>query len=374
MLQFIDLQAQYSRLQDEMEQAVLRVLRGGKYIMGPEIAELEIQLARFAGVSHCISCASGTDALVMSLMAKGVGPGDAVFVPPFTFVATAESIATVGATPIFVDVDPATFNLSPKRLEEAIGRVKEAGALMPGAVIAVDLFGLPADYQGINSTAARHGMFVIEDAAQSFGARAGNRRAGALAEIGCTSFFPAKPLGCYGDGGAIFTDDADLAEILRSIRVHGQGSHKYDNVRLGITGRLDTIQAAVLLVKLQIFEKELTDRQRVAALYARAIRDAGLRLELPRSPEGMTSAYAQFSLLADNDADRAEFLDRLAARGIPTAIYYPKPLHLQPAFAYLGHKQGDFPVSEDLSSRIFSLPMHPYLDEQAIGSIVAALA
>lgn len=374
MLQFIDLQAQYLRVQPEMEEAVINVLRSGKYIMGPQIEELEKQLSSFVEVPHCITCASGTDALVMSLMARGIGPGDAVFAPPFTFVATAEAIATVGATPVFVDVDGDTFNISPERLEEEIASTQKAGILRPRAVIGVDLFGLPADYQRINSTAARGDMFVVEDAAQSFGARAGNRRSCALASVACTSFFPAKPLGCYGDGGAVFTDDAALAEVLRSIRVHGQGSHKYDNIRLGITGRLDTVQAAILLVKLQVFESELADRQRIAAAYSEAIRGAGLPLQLQSVAQGETSAYAQYSVLAASATDRDLMITRLAERRVPTMVYYPKPLHLQPAFAYLGYRKGDFPVSEDISTRIFSLPMHPYLTEEAIESIVAALA
>lgn len=374
MLQFIDLQAQYSRIQDDIEQAVLNVLRGGKYIMGPEVAELEAELARFVQVNECISCASGTDALVMALMAKNVGPGDAVFTPPFTFVATAEAIATVGATPVFVDIDEATFNIDPWKLDQAVERVKDHGSLAPRAIIAVDLFGVPADYERINATAAREGLFVIEDAAQSFGALSGNRRAGALAEIGCTSFFPAKPLGCYGDGGAIFTDDPALAEVLRSIRVHGQGSDKYENVRLGLTGRLDTVQAAILLVKMKVFEKELDERERVADAYTKAIADLGHPVQAPQVPEGCRSAWAQYSVLAHGTAERQRLMAKLTAAGVPTAVYYPKPLHLQQAFAHLGHTAGDFPVSEDMASRIFSLPMHPYLDQATIGTIVRAMA
>lgn len=373
MLQFIDLQAQFRDIQKEVEDAVLNVLRGGRYIMGPEVAELEGELARFAGTRHCISCASGTDALVMALMAKGIGPGDAVFTPPFTFVATAEAIATVGATPVFVDVDPATFNIDPDKLGEAVGRVRDQATLEPRGIIAVDLFGLPADYERINAIAQGSGLFVIEDAAQSFGARSGNSRAGSLAEIGCTSFFPAKPLGCYGDGGAIFVDDDEIDSVLRSIRVHGQGSEKYDNVRLGLTGRLDTVQAAVLLVKLKRFEQEIEERQRVAAAYGSAIREAGLPLETPQVPDGMLSAWAQYSVLARSAPERSAMMEALKAAGVPTMIYYPKPLHLQQAFAGLGHGQGDFPVSEDLASRIFSLPMHPYLDEATITKIVGTL-
>jgi dTDP-4-amino-4,6-dideoxygalactose transaminase len=373
MLPFIDLHTQYSQIQDEIEQAVLRVLRGGKYIMGPEVAELESELARFVQTTECVSCASGTDALVMALMAKGVGPGDAVFTPPFTFVATAEAVSTVGATPVFVDIDLSSFNVDPEKLDEAIERVKAEGRCAPRAIIAVDLFGLPADYKRINTTAAREGLFVIEDAAQSFGAQSGNRRAGALAELGCTSFFPAKPLGCYGDGGAIFTDDPALADVLRSIRVHGQGSDKYENVRLGITGRLDTIQAAILLVKLKVFEQELEDRDRIAAMYAAALADADVPVQAPQRPDGHRSAWAQYSVLAEGPAERDRLMAQLLAAGVPTAIYYPKPLHLQQAFAHLGYAAGDFPVSEDAASRVFSLPMHPYLTEATIGTIVRAM-
>ena len=388
MIQFIDLRTQFEKIQPEVEEAVLRVLRGGQYIMGPEVAELEAELARFAGVEHAVSCASGTDALVMALMAKGVGPGDAVFAPPFTFVATAEAIATVGATPIFVDIHPATFNIDPEALDRAVRAVKDRDAsihplprldgealarLTPKGIIAVDLFGLPADYDRINAVAADHGLFVIEDAAQSFGGRAGNRRAGALAEIGCTSFFPAKPLGCYGDGGALFTDDAELAALFKSIRVHGQGSDKYENVRIGITGRLDTVQAAVLLEKLKLFEGELAERQRVAQAYDAAIREAGVPVVTPVVPQGYFSAWAQYSVLAENGAERDRLMNQLKAAGVPTAIYYPKSLHLQTAFAPLGYQAGDFPVSEDMSGRVFSLPMHPYLDGETIGRIVRAM-
>jgi dTDP-4-amino-4,6-dideoxygalactose transaminase len=389
MVQFIDLKTQYSGIQEEVEAAVLKVLRGGQYIMGPEVLELEEALSAYVGVAHTVSCASGTDALVMALMAKGVGPGDAVFAPPFTFVATAEAVATVGATPVFVDVDPVTFNIDAAAFERAVRAVEEGdpdthplprlpagelAKLTPKGLIGVDLFGLPADYEALNAVAAKRDMFVIEDAAQSFGGRAGNRRAGSLAEIGCTSFFPAKPLGCYGDGGAIFTDDADFAALLRSIRVHGQGNDKYENVRIGITGRLDTVQAAILLTKLKVFDREMDERQRVAGLYERAIREADLPLVTPRIPHGYLSAWAQYSVLARDPAERQRMMAQLGEAGIPTAIYYPKPLHLQQAFAPLRYREGDFPVSENLAGRIFSLPMHPYLEEETIRSIAAAMA
>jgi UDP-2-acetamido-2-deoxy-ribo-hexuluronate aminotransferase len=389
VLQFIDLRAQYARIQDEVEQAALRSMRSGQHILGPEVEQLEAELAEFVGTRHSISCASGTDALVMALMAKGVGPGDAVFTVPFTFMATAEAISTVGATPVFVDVDPFTFNIEPAGLERAISALaggngsdhalprigsEVLAGLTPKGIIGVDLFGLTADYTAINAIASRHGLFVIEDAAQSLGATADNRRAGALAEIGCTSFFPAKPLGCYGDGGAIFTDDSDLDHVLRSIRVHGQGDDKYENVRMGITGRLDAIQAAILRVKLTIFEDELEARQRVARRYSERISAAGLGLVVPRIPDRHTSAWAQYSVLASTSESRAGYIQRLREAGVPTMIYYPKPLHLQPAFAPLGYQAGDFSVSEELSQRIFSLPMHPYLEDEQVDMIVEAMA
>jgi dTDP-4-amino-4,6-dideoxygalactose transaminase len=335
-----------------------QVLAHGQYILGPEVMELEACLAHYVGVKHAITCASGTDALLMALMAYGVGPGDAVFTSPFTFIATAEVIALVGATPIFVDVDPVTFNMDPGALEKAILTIKEsksAHTLTPRGVIPVDLFGQPADYGRINPLARKHGLFVLEDAAQSFGATWEGRRAGSLAEVAATSFFPAKPLGGYGDGGAIFTDDDGLADLLKSIRNHGQGAHRYDHVRVGINGRLDTLQAAVLLTKMEIFDEEVKARQEVARRYLEGLKG---HVDLPRVSPGCTSVWAQFSVQSD---DRERILGNLRAAEIPYAIYYPKPLHLQEAFAHLNYREGDFPVSEGLSRRIFSLPMHPYL-------------
>jgi UDP-2-acetamido-2-deoxy-ribo-hexuluronate aminotransferase len=371
MIPFIDLSNQYKRIQEEVEEAVLQVLRSGVYIMGPQVEALELALADFVGVRHAISCASGTDALVMALMAKGVGPGHAILTTPFTFMASAEAISLVGATPVFVDVQSDTFNLDPTELQRSIENLDSD--LEPLGIIAVDLFGLPADYPEIQAIADAHGLFVIEDAAQSFGASLGNRAAGALAPIGCTSFFPAKPLGCYGDGGAIFTDDDDLADVLRSVRVHGQGHDRYEHVRIGLTGRLDAIQAAVLSIKLKILPDEIEQRQRVASLYDQAIGSAGLELITPRVPPGRVSAWAQYSVLAKNSQARSAFQQALASAGVPTGVYYPKPLHLQQAFADLGHSKGHFPVAEDLSERIFSLPMHPYLDEGSVNEIVGAM-
>lgn len=386
MIPFIDLGAQYRLIQEEVEAAVLRVLRSGQYILGPEVDALEQALSDFVGVRHAVSCASGTDALVMALMAKGVGAGDAIITTPFTFMASAEAISLVGATPVFVDVDPHSFNIDPAVLSDvsqSLAKASDGAAplpklpldrLRPRGIIAVDLFGLPADYAAIEQIAGEQELFVIEDAAQSFGATLGNRRAGALASIGATSFFPAKPLGCYGDGGALFTDDHDLAELFRSIRVHGQGADRYEHVRIGITGRLDALQAAILSIKLKILPEELEKRQRVAAAYKRAIAERGLPLETPHVPDGYTSAWAQYSVLAADASARSDYQSRLSAAGIPTGIYYPTPLHLQPAFASLGYSRGDFPVAESLSERIFSLPMHPYLNEDDVQSIMRAMS
>ena len=389
MVPFIDLPSQFERIQSEVEERVIAVLRSGQYILGPEVSEFEDKLAKFARVKHAIACSSGTDALIIALMAKGVGPGDAIFTTPFTYFATAEVIALLGATPIFVDIDLNTFNIDPTSLEAAILALKEGNSaksvlpnwpleklrnLSPKGIITVDLFGLPADHDNINPIAADHDLFVVEDAAQGFGGEVNGRRAGTLAEVGCTSFFPAKPLGCYGDGGALFTDDDNLASLFRSIRVHGQGSDRYENVRLGITGRLDALQAAVLIPKLGIFSDELNARQRVASHYEKLISSSSLNLVTPKVPKGYLSAWAQYSVLSEGSVARQLILDQLKAAGVPTMIYYKKALHLQKAFSYLGYKAGDFPMSEQASERIFSLPMHPYLDEQSISNIVKAMS
>jgi len=383
-VRFIDLQAQYARIGDAVERRVLDVLRGGQYILGPEVTELESKLAEFTGVRHCVSCASGTDALQIALMAQAVGPGDAVFVPTFTFVATAEVVSLLGATPIFVDIDPLSFNLNPDALERAIQAVISNDAashvlprngmkLQPRGIIPVDLFGQPADYAHINAIAAKHRLFVIEDAAQSFGALSSGGRAGKLAPVACASFFPAKPLGCAGAGGALFTDDDAQAELFRSVRVHGQGSDRYENVRLGLTGRLDSLQAAVLLAKLDIFIDELAARDRIAARYSQSISARGLGLKTPYLAAGMCSAWAQYSILARDGAHRSACQESLKSAGVPSMIYYPKPLHLQTVFSGLGYRVGDFPAAEDCAARIFSLPMHPYLDASTQDRIVAAL-
>jgi dTDP-4-amino-4,6-dideoxygalactose transaminase len=305
----------------------------------------------------------------MTLMAWGIGPGDAVFTTPFTFIATAETARLLGAVPVFVDIDPATFNLNAELLEPAIQKAKNKG-LTPRAVIPVDLFGLPADYARILAVANQYGLLVLEDAAQSFGAVYSGKRAGHLCNAAATSFFPSKPLGCYGDGGAVFTDDSDLYEKLKSIRVHGQGASKYDNIRLGINGRLDAIQAAVLLVKLGVLDSELAMRQSAAERYTNGLERA---VVTPRIPEHCRSSWAQYSVLAKDGKERGEMQDRLLSKGIQSANYYPKPLHLQRVFSDLGYVPGDMPVAEEISSRIFSLPMHPYLNSEEIDAVILAL-
>jgi dTDP-4-amino-4,6-dideoxygalactose transaminase len=357
-IQFIDLAAQQARIRGQVEERIRKVLDHGKYIMGPEVKELEDKLASYVGAKHCITCASGTDALLMPLMAYGAGPGDAIITTPFTFISTAEVVALLGATPIFVDIDPVTYNLDPAQLEKVMQseRVKQSGLKVKG-IIPVDLFGQPADYDEIEAFAKKHNLFVLEDAAQSFGAEYRGRKTGSFGDVAATSFFPAKPFGCYGDGGAIFTNDENLALKMRSIRVHGQGSDKYDNVRIGINGRFDTMQAAVLLAKLEIFDEELPLRNTVASRYSEKLKG---KYVTPAVKENRSSAWAQYSLLSE---DREGDLQRLKEWNIPTAIYYPKPLHLQDAFRYLGYQKGDFPVSEHCAGRIFSVPMHPYMEE-----------
>ena len=374
-MEFIDLKKQYETIQPLIDERIKTVLQHGKFIMGPEIKELEERLSSYVGCKYCVSCSSGTDALLLGLMAYGVGPGDAIFTTPFTFIATAEVICLLGVTPIFVDIDANTFNIDPQKLVEAIDSLQRGTTQAPGipktvkprGIITVDLFGLPAEYDQINQIAKEHKLFVLEDAAQSFGATYKGKLAGNLTDMAATSFFPAKPLGCYGDGGAIFTNNEALTERVRSIREHGKGSHKYDNVRVGINGRLDTLQAAILLSKLEIFDNELNKRQEVARYYSETLADI---VKVPHVPDGLKSAWAQYSVLSDK---REYFIDRLKEAGIPTAIYYLKPLHLQTAFSFLGYQQGDFPVSEEISERIFSLSMHPYLDQDAQIKIANAL-
>ncbi|HOJ13626.1 MAG TPA: DegT/DnrJ/EryC1/StrS family aminotransferase [Deltaproteobacteria bacterium] len=379
-MQFIDLAAQQERIRGKIVEKIEAVLAHGQYILGPEVREIEERLAAFVGVKHALSCASGTDALLMALMAYGVGPKDAVFTTPFTFVATAEVISLLGATPVFVDIEPDTFTIDADGLEKAIDALdaqdpsrhslpKGFEGLRARGIIAVDLFGQCADYRRIREIAQRRGLFLVEDAAQSFGATYSGKRSCSLADIAATSFFPAKPLGCYGDGGMVFTDDDGLAHALESIRVHGKGSDKYDNVRIGINGRCDTLQAAILLAKFEIFPEEIELRQAAASRYGELLGDVD-GITCPVVRPGCTSVWAQYSPLC---ANRAKVLDALREAGIPTAIYYPKPLHVQAAYAYLGYRPDDFPVSMSVASRIFSLPMHPYLsrrDQERIADVI----
>ena len=362
-MQFIDLKKQYDRISPFVEKRIKGVLDSTKFIMGPDVDDLESKLSRYVNRKYCISCSSGTDALLMSLMAIEVGEGDLVFTTPFTYVATAEVISLLKATPVFVDIDPNTFNIDPDKLEETIKYYKKTSKMNLKAIIPVDIFGLLADYERINSIAKEYNLEVIEDAAQSFGAEFKGQKSCSYGNFSTTSFFPAKPLGCYGDGGAIFTDNKKMVEILKSIRIHGTGSDKYDNVRIGINGRLDTIQASILIEKLKIFDEEFESRQNIGKLYTKYLSD---KVEVPYIPDGHKSAWALYSVLADNNNHRLELMERLSELKIPAVVYYRKPLHLQKAFSYLGYKKGDFEVSEEISSRIFSLPMHPYLEESDI--------
>ena len=367
--EFIDLKKQYEILGEEIRAGINDVLTSARYINGPQVGELEKALSEYMGVKETVACGNGTASMEMALMALNVGPGDAVFCPAFTFIATAEVAALRGARPIFVDIDPRTYNLDPQDLENKIIEVKRRGNFRPRGVIPVDLFGLPADYPAIEALAQKYELFVLEDAAQGFGGRIGQMTAGSFGLIGSTSFFPAKPLGCYGDGGAVMCKEPIIAQRLRSIRAHGAGGHKYEHVRLGTNSRLDTVQAAVLLVKLRAFPGELIERQRVAARYSLNLKSC---LVTPFVPEGYFSSWAQYTVRVP--AGRREALmAALAERGVPTMIYYPKPLHLQPAFADLGGREGDLPHSEQASREVLSLPMHPYLTDAEVDAISADL-
>ena len=368
-LPFIDLAAQRRRLGKSVDEAVSRVLAHCQFINGPEVIQLEAALAAFSGAKHVVTCASGTDALMMVLMAKGVGRGDAVLCPSFTFCATGEAVALTGATPVFVDVDEATFNMDVNSLKRGIATAIKLG-LKPRAVIPVDLFGQSADHDAIGAIAEAEDLFVLDDAAQAFGASYKGRRLGTFGLVTATSFFPAKPLGCFGDGGAIFTDDAELAATLRSVRVHGQGSDKYDNVRLGLTGRLDTMQAAILIEKLKIFEDEIAARNKVAERYAQGL---GNVVTVPRVASGSTSVWAQYTIRLPDGSDRDGFAATLRAQGIPTAIYYPKSMHQQTAYRDFPVADGGLPASERLSDDVISLPMHAYLDEPTQDRIIKAV-
>jgi UDP-2-acetamido-2-deoxy-ribo-hexuluronate aminotransferase len=358
-MEFIDLKAQYERIRPQVDERIRRVLEHGKYIMGPEVAELEERLAAYVGVKHCIGVASGTDALLIAMMALGVGPGDEVITTPFTFIATGEMIALIGAKPVFVDIDPRTYNLDPALIEPAV--TPRTRAILP-----VSLYGQCADLDAINAVAARHGLPVIEDAAQSFGATYKGRRSCALSTIGCTSFFPSKPLGCYGDGGACFTDDDALAKAMRQIRVHGQ-DRRYHHPVIGVNGRIDTLQAAVLLAKLEVFEEEVAARGRIGARYSELLRG---HVTTPHLAPQCTSVYAQYTV---RTPERDSMVESMRAAGVPTAIHYPTPLHMQPAFADLRLGRGSFSAAESAARDVLSLPMHPYLNQGDQDTIATAL-
>ncbi|HZT24485.1 MAG TPA: DegT/DnrJ/EryC1/StrS family aminotransferase [Pseudolabrys sp.] len=365
---FIDVAAQRRRLGRAVDDAVARVMAHCQFILGPEVKRFETELARFCGARHVVSCASGTDALMLTLMAKGIGAGDAVFCPSFTFCATAEVVALVGATPVFVDVEADTFNIDAKQLAAAVETAKRLG-LQPRAVIPVDLFGLPADHDAVAAVAKSVGLFVLDDAAQAFGATYRDRSLGTFGHATATSFFPAKPLGCYGDGGAVFTDDDALAETLLSLRAHGQGSDKYDNIRIGTASRLDTLQAAILIEKLKIFPEEITARDRVARRYAEGLGDIAV---VPTVPKGRASVWAQYTIRIGNGR-RDKVAAQLKAEGIPTAVYYPIPLHRQQAYKHYPVGEGGMTVSDRLADEVLSLPMHAYLDVGTQDRIIAAV-
>ena len=363
---FIDLKAQRERLREEIDAAIARVLDHGQYILGPEVGLFEQELADYTGAGHVVSCANGTDALTLVHLAEEVGSGDAVLAPSMTFVATVEPTLLCGATPVYVDIDPDSFTMSLAGLEEAHARAKKAG-LRPRLIIPVDLYGLPADYDAIMDFAEAHDMVVVADAAQSMGARRGDVRTGAMAHYTCTSFFPAKPLGCYGDGGAVLTDAAEAAARLRSIRYHGKGADKYDNVRVGLNSRLDTLQAAILREKLRILDDEIEARESIAQRYSTLLDGA---VETPKIPNSTRSAWAQYTIMSER---RDELQAALKTRGIPTAVYYPNPLHRQSAYGHGLMSEAGLPATNQVAGRILSLPMHPYLQETVQDRIVEAI-
>lgn len=367
-MEFRDLKKQYNQLKTDLDAGIQKALLEANYISGPQVTELEQQLAAYVGVKHCISCANGTDALSLAVMAWGLGVGDAVFVPDFTFFSTGEIVSFAGATPIFVDVEEESFNISPDSLTEAIEAVLAEGNLVPKAIIPVDLFGRPADYDRIKPIAEKYDLKILEDGAQGFGGEIRGKKACSFGEIATTSFFPAKPLGCYGDGGAVFTDDDALAERMRSLRIHGKGTDKYDNVRIGLNSRLDTIQAAVLLVKLKAFaEYELQAVNEAADRYTKLLAPL---VKTPAIPKGYVSSWAQYSILLKDQQQRERIQTALKAADIPSMIYYRKPMHSQKAFAGTECVKCDLSVTTSLCERVLSLPMHPYLSEQEQQAVV----
>lgn len=370
-MQFRDLKAQYAALKGSIDAGISEVIHDCNFISGRQVAELEKKLSEYVGVKHCIACANGTDALLLALMAWGIGPGDAVFVPDFTFFSSGEVVSNVGAYPVFVDVDEDTFNISPESLEQLIVKTLEEGKAVPKVIVAVDLFGLPADYARIREVAGKYGLKILEDGAQGFGGRIKDQMACSFGDISTTSFFPAKPLGCYGDGGAVFTDDDGLAELISSLRIHGKGKSKYDNVRIGMNSRLDTLQAAVLLAKLDAFKgKELDGVNEAAAYYTEKLKGAAA---VPLVPEGFYSSWAQYTIrLADSE--KRDGLQRfLKEREIPGMIYYVKPMHRQEAFAGGQYKDEDYRVTNALCETVLSLPMHPYLTREAQDQVVSCI-
>lgn len=372
-MEFRDLKKQYQVLRNEIDAGIAEVLASARFISGPQVKELERKLAEYVGVKHCITCANGTDAITLGLMAWDIGEGDAVFVPDFTFFSSGECPAYEGATPIYVDVERESFNMAPDKLEEAIQKVVAEGKYTPKVVVSVDLFGRPADYPRIRAICDKYGLYLLEDGAQGYGGSIEGKMACSFGDISTTSFFPAKPLGCYGDGGAVFTDNDEWAALIRSLTVHGKnGNDKYDNIRIGMNSRLDTLQAAILLPKLEAFEKnEVADVNAAAAAYTRRLQ--GSCLELPTIPEGVVSSWAQYTVILPDIMDRAALQDKLKEAGIPTMVYYAKPMHLQGAFSGTDSAAADCPVTEYLCSHVLSLPIHPYMEDSDIELVCTKL-
>ena len=370
-MQFRDLQKQYEVLKKEIDKEIEDVILSSRFIGGSKVKDLEESLAEYVGTKHCITCGNGTDALELSLMAWGIGEGDVVFVPDFTFFSSGEIVSSLGATPIFVDVDYDTYNLDAKKLEEAVLEIQKNTNLSPKVVIAVDLFGLPANYKAIKEVANKYDLKILEDGAQGFGGEIDDKKACSFGDIGTTSFFPAKPLGCYGDGGAIFTNDDEIAEMIRSLCVHGKGRMKYDNIRIGMNSRLDALQAGILMPKFKAFkEYEVADVNKAAALYTEKLKGI---VKLPLIPEGYLSSFAQYTIKLESEAKRDELKNKLQKKGIPSMIYYPKPMHLQEAFGEENLGTGDFEVTNKLSATVLSLPIHPYITEADIDEVVQVI-
>lgn len=373
-MQFRDLKQQYQVLKKDIDAAMVEVATNCNFINGQQVKDLEKELAEYVGVKHCITCANGTDALTMAMMAWGIKEGDAVFVPDFTFFSSGEIVSHAGATPVFVDVDTDTYNISAEALEAAVAKVKAEGKLAPRAVVAVDLFGLPADFKAVREVADKHNLLVLEDGAQGFGGRIDDKTACSFGDISTTSFFPAKPLGCYGDGGAVFTDDDNVAALLESIRVHGKGEMKYDNVRIGLNSRLDTIQAAILSIKLKAFaDYELEDINEAAVKYTQKLSVLQDKIKLPVIPEGYYSSWAQYTIQLQDKEARDKLQTALKEDGIPSMVYYPKPMHRQEAFAANSYDDAEFTNTMKLCDTVLSLPMHPYLMDKDINEVVGVI-